>query len=232
MVNQLADLLVKYRAWFSLLSLLLVISLGAGLASLRFESDYKIFFSDDNPQLLAHELNQETYTKSDNITFVIAPQDEVVFTKKTLQSIQQLTKAAWKMPYSSRVDSVTNYQHTWVEEDDLIVEDLVLDLDSLTLNRLNELKDIVLLEPQLVNNLISNRAHATGVSVNLNLPDLRAEADKATVEVVAYARKLRDQIEAENPNLKIYLIGQTIVNNTFNEMSTKDMTQLLSLIHI
>jgi len=232
MVNQLTDLLVKYRTWFSLFSLVLIVALGAGMASLRFESDYKIFFSDDNPQLLAHELNQETYTKSDNITFVIAALDEEVFTKKTLKSVQQLTKSAWKIPYSSRVDSVTNYQHTWVEEDDLIVEDLVLNPDALTLNRLNELKDIVLSEPQLVNNLISNRAHATAVSVNLNLPDLRAEADKATVEVVAYARKLRDQLEAENPNLKIYLIGQTIVNNTFNEMSTQDMQQLIPLMFV
>jgi len=232
MVNQLADLLVKYRVGFSLFSLVLIIALGAGMASLRFESDYKIFFSDDNPQLLAHELNQETYTKSDNITFVIAAQDEAIFTKETLKSVQQLTKEAWKMPYSSRVDSVTNYQHTWVEEDDLIVEDLVLNPESLTFERLNELKDITLSEPQLVNNLISNRAHATAVSVNLNLPDLRAEADKATVEVVAYARTLRDQLEAENPNLKIYLIGQTVVNNTFNEMSTKDMTQLIPLMFV
>ena len=58
MVNQLASLLVRYRAGFALLSLILVVALGGGLGSLRFESDYKIFFSDDNPQLLAHEANQ------------------------------------------------------------------------------------------------------------------------------------------------------------------------------
>lgn len=232
MVNQIADLLVKYRAWYSLLSLVLVVGLGVGLASLRFESDYKIFFSDDNPQLLAHEANQETYTKSDNITFVLAPKDETIFSHATLASIQQLTNAAWKMPYSSRVDSITNYQHTWVEEDDLIVEDFVRQPDELSLSRLNELRDIALSEPQLVNYLISNRAHATAVSVNLNLPDVRAEADLATQEVVANARILRDQIEADNPNLKIYLIGQTVVNNTFNEMSTQDTTQLIPIMFL
>lgn len=232
MVNQFAGSLVKYRAWFALLSLILVVALGVGLGSLRFESDYKIFFSDDNPQLLAHEANQETYTKSDNITFVIAPKDETIFSSETLLSIKQLTDASWKMPFSSRVDSITNYQHTWVEEDDLVVDDFVPNPDSISLDRLNELKDIALSEPQLVNYLISNRAHATAVSVNLNLPELRADADKATVEVVAYSRALRDRIEADNPNLKIYLIGQTVVNNTFNEMSTQDMTQLIPLMFL
>ena len=130
MVNQLASLLVRYRAGFALLSLILVVALGVGLGSLRFESDYKIFFSDDNPQLLAHEANQETYTKSDNITFVIAPKDESIFTPETLSSIKKLTDESWKMPFSSRVDSITNYQHTWVEEDDLIVEDFVLKPES------------------------------------------------------------------------------------------------------
>lgn len=232
MINQFAGSLVKYRAWYALLSLILIVALGGGLASLHFESDYKIFFSDDNPQLLAHESNQETYTKSDNITFVIAPKDEAVFTPDTLSSIKQLTDAAWKMPYSSRVDSITNYQHTWVEEDDLVVEDFVLNPDAISLDRLNELKAIALSEPQLVNYLISNRAHATAVSVNLNLPELMAEADEATVEVVEYSRALRDKIEADNPNLKIYLIGQTVVNNTFNEMSTQDMTQLIPIMFL
>ncbi|MFD2230307.1 efflux RND transporter permease subunit [Alkalimarinus sediminis] len=232
MINQFAGSLVKYRAWYALLSLILIVALGGGLASLHFESDYKIFFSDDNPQLLAHESNQETYTKSDNITFVIAPKDEAVFTPDTLSSIKQLTDAAWKMPYSSRVDSITNYQHTWVEEDDLVVEDFVLNPDAISLDRLNELKAIALSEPQLVNYLISSRAHATAVSVNLNLPELMAEADEATVEVVEYSRALRDKIEADNPNLKIYLIGQTVVNNTFNEMSTQDMTQLIPIMFL
>ncbi|WP_250655717.1 efflux RND transporter permease subunit [Alkalimarinus coralli] len=232
MVSQLSGSLVRYRVWFALLSLVLVAALGMGLGSLRFESDYKIFFSDDNPQLLAHEANQETYTKSDNITFVIAPEDETVFSPETLASIKKLTEESWKMPYSSRVDSITNYQHTWVEEDDLVVEDFVANPAQISLDRLNELKDIALAEPQLVNYLISNRAHATAVSVNLNLPDLRVEADKATVEVVAYARALRDRLEAENPNLKIYLIGQTVVNNTFNEMSTQDMTQLIPIMFL
>jgi len=232
MIKQLPEQLVNYRFIFFALSVFLVAGLGVGLKDLRFESDYKIFFSDDNPQLLAHQSNQDSYTKSDNITFVIAPKDEQVFSPETLASIVELTNESWKIPFSLRVDSITNYQHTWVEDDDLIVEDLVSEPHSLASKKLEQLKLIALNEPLLVNNLISNKAHATAVSVNLNFPDIQEEADIATSEVVAYSRNLRDQFEAANPNLKIYLIGQTMVNKTFNEMSTQDMTQLIPLMFV
>ena len=232
MAKKTAHSLIKYRVWFMLLSVIIVVGLVGGLSELRFESDYKIFFGEGNPQLLAHEQNQDRYVKSDNITFVIAPKDEVVFSASTLASIVKLTEDAWKIPYSSRVDSITNYQHTWVEEDDLIVEDLVSNPQTLPAKRIDVLRDIALAEPLLVNYLISNRAHATAVAVNLNLPDLQEAADKATTEVVEHSRALRDQYEAAYPNLKIYLIGQTVVNNTFNEMSTQDMTQLIPIMFL
>jgi len=232
MMKELPEKLVNYRIGFGLFSILLIVGLSFGLSKLRFESDYKIFFSEDNPQLLAHQNNQDRYTKSDNITFVIAPKDEKVFTPSTLNSIIDLTDEAWKIPYSSRVDSITNFQHTWVEQDDLIVDNLVSAPQDLSALKLEQLKNIALSEPLLVNYLISNKAHATAVAVNLNFPDTQTEADKATTEVVDYSRNLRDKFESDHPNLKIYLVGQTMVNKSFNEMSTQDMTQLIPLMFI
>ena len=59
--------------------------------------------------------------------FVLAPADGMVFTPETLSAVEWLTEQAWQIPYSIRVDSVTNFQHTYAEGDDLIVEDLVMD---------------------------------------------------------------------------------------------------------
>ena len=158
MMTRLPERLVDYRLILAFFSLVLIAGLSAGLSKLRFESDYKIFFSDDNPQLLAHLDNQDRYTKSDNVTFVVAPKDEQIFTPTTLTSIIKLTDESWKIPYSARVDSITNYQHTWVDEDDLIVEDLVSSPETLSQEKIDSLKEIALAEPLLVNLLISNRA--------------------------------------------------------------------------
>lgn len=55
----------------------------------------------------------------------IEPRQGGVSTAETMKIVKELTEASWQIPYSIRVDSVTNYQHTRAEEDDLIVADLV-----------------------------------------------------------------------------------------------------------
>jgi predicted RND superfamily exporter protein len=232
MINGISKSLVEHRLYYSLFSVLLIAFLGAGVSKLYFESDYKIFFSDDNPQMLVHEENQDRYTRSDNVTFVIAPENKAIFSKSSLLPIVELTEEAWQIPYSSRVDSLSNYQHTWVEDDDLIVEDLVSDIDILTDEKLEELKRIAINEPVLRKNLVSDQAHVSSISVNLILPDVGAGGNVASQEVVDYSRGLIRKYEEKYPELKIYLIGQTVVNVTFNEMSKQDIETLIPIMFL
>ena len=50
-----------------------------GAAKLVFVTDYKYFFGPDNPQLRDYVHVQETYTKSDNVIFIVAPEAGDVF---------------------------------------------------------------------------------------------------------------------------------------------------------
>ena len=122
-----------------------------GALRLTLKTDYRIFFSSDNPQLQAFEQLQNTYTKTDNVLFAVAPKDGTVFTRDTLAAIAWLTHACWQIPYSLRVDSLTNYQHTRAEGDDLIVADLVSDPATLDAAQLESIRDIAIHEPLLVN---------------------------------------------------------------------------------
>ena len=116
------------RRWLVIaITLLLAGLLGYGMPRLEFNNDYRMFFSEDNPQLQAFEQLQNTYTKNDNVLYVIEPEDGRVFTRDTLAAVTELTQQAWQIPYSLRVDSITNYQHTYAEGDDLVVEDLILE---------------------------------------------------------------------------------------------------------
>ena len=67
---------------------------------------------------------------------MIIPRDGDVFTKPTLAAVKELTDAAWQIPYASRVDSITNFQFTYAEGDDLIVEDLISDVSGFTAEQL------------------------------------------------------------------------------------------------
>ena len=165
-----AESIIRFRWWVMLATLLLVAVSGSGMRFLEFSNDYRVFFSKDNPELAAFESLQNTYTKNDNVLFVIAPRDGKVFTRETLASIEWLTKEAWQIPYSSRVDSVTNFQHTEADGDDLVVRNLVKDAKSFSEAELERVQRIALGEPQLANLLVSPKVHVAGVNVNIILP--------------------------------------------------------------
>ncbi|MCU7959404.1 MAG: hypothetical protein KZQ58_05275 [gamma proteobacterium symbiont of Bathyaustriella thionipta] len=93
----------------TLVFLLLIIGLlAAGIRQLTFSSDYQVFFDNDNPELQAFYALQETYSKTDNVLFVVAADKGNVFSRTTLSAIEELTRQAWQIPHSLRVDSLTN----------------------------------------------------------------------------------------------------------------------------
>jgi predicted RND superfamily exporter protein len=232
MNDRIATWLVERRLLLSAISLVLIVVMGVGLANLKFNSSYKIFFKDDNAQLLAHQKVQDTYTKTDNLMFVVEPLDKVVFSHATLASVESLTEQSWLLPYSSRVDSITNFQHTEVIDDDLMVANLVEDAEQLSLKEIADIKKIAQNEIALVHRLLSDRDHVTSINVSLNLPEESNAQGQATIELVAAARALRAQIQQENPNIKIHLQGLTIVNTAFNESAEYDSTYLFPVLFL
>jgi len=222
--------LARWRYLVLLFVIAMVAAAATGVQYLTFKTDYRVFFSADNPQLQAFEQLQNTYTKSDNVLFVLAPKDGNVFTKETLSSIISLTKAGWQIPYSIRVDSITNYQHTEADGDNLVVGDLVPDADQLDDAALARIRDIATHDPLLVNWLISPDGRATGVNVTVQLPDPEQQTGKEISRVTAFARNLVDKLQASNPDLDVYLTGMVIMNNTFPEISIRDQQTLVPIM--
>ena len=104
--------LIRYR--WAVIAVVLAAALAAmaGAARLAVNPDNRVFFSKDNPHLLALEELENVYSKDNNVMFVLAPKDGEVFTRETLAAIEDLTEQSWQLPYSQRVGSVTNFQHT------------------------------------------------------------------------------------------------------------------------
>jgi len=228
MIKSYAEWLVRWRYFILVATVVLVAAAASGARFLTFKTDYRVFFSDDNPQMLAFEQLQNTYTKTDNVLFVLAPRDKTVFKPGTLAAVARLTEAAWQMPYSLRVDSITNYQHTEADGDDLIVDDLVPDLSGLDDAALQRIETIAVNEPLLVNRLISANGQVTGVNVTIQLPD--EGTSKEVPEIAAFARILANEVRAENPDLDVYLTGMVIMNNSFPEVSIHDQQTLVPMM--
>lgn len=229
LVSKLSFFVTNHPWWVIFFSILFVTGLTIGVKNLEFKSDYRVYFSQDNPQLLAFEAIQDTYSKSDNVLFIIEPANGEVFTKPILKAITELTEKAWQIPYSSRVDSITNFQHTVAEEDDLIVSDLVSEIDVLVDEDLESIKQIVLNEPLLVNRLISKTGHVSGVNVTIQLP---GKDSLESLDVVDKVREIANEIETKYPNIKIYLTGVAMMSNAFTEASLNDNATLVPVMYV
>ena len=221
---------VLRNRWLVLFAtLLLALAAGFGGSRLGFNTDYRVFFGEDNPQLQAFDALQEKYSKDDNAFIVIAPKDGQVFSGQTLAAIKRLVDKAWKTPYSTRVDAITNFQHTRAEGDDLYVEDLVEAPESLGPNDLAHIKAIALNEPLLAKRLINEEGTVTAVNITVQIPGIELTEND---EVVQYVRQLAADFEAENPGAETYLSGMVFLNAAFQETSQGDMATLMPLMFL
>lgn len=238
MVEQYAQTVVKYRWIFLGLVLLIILGAGFGAKNLSFTNDYRIFFSPDDPHLKAFENLQDTYTRNDNALMVLAPKDGNVFSKKTLAAIEDITERAWKTPYSIRVDSLANYQHSESVEDDMTVGNLYEEANKLSDDDLKRIKKIAVNEPLLVHRIISKKAHVTAVNMTVELPKVVPDGKggqkagnptEQITEIVVSVRELKAYIEKTYPDIKVYLSGIVMMNNAFGEATIYDMSHLLPL---
>ena len=225
MISKYSDWVVHWRFIIVIVCLVIAFVLASGGKNLVFTNDYRYFFSEDNPQLLEFENLQDTYTKNDNIYIMLEPSDGVVFNQEYLAALKELTEQSWQIPYSIRVDSVTNFQHTYAEEDDLIVIDLVDDIASLTSEDLVYIKNVALNEPLLVNRLVSKSADAAGINITIELPGKNEITEGP--EVVSFSRDMIKQFEQSHPDIQVYTTGIVMMNNAFPEASLNDIKHLI-----
>ena len=226
MVDRLASRIIQFRWLIIITSLAAVFFIASGASNIGFSSNYRVFFSEDNEQLVAFETLQNTYSKSDNILVVLAPKDGEVFTVPTLSAVKDLTDRAWQLPYSTRVDSITNFQYTQAEEDDLLVNDLVEFPEDVDLETI---KKIALNEPLLANRLVSSQAHVTAVNTTVQLPQL---TEQEIPELVAEARKMLAQFEQDYPHLDVYTTGSVMLGNAFSESAQNDLKNLFPVMFL
>ena len=222
--NSLAERWGKFVVKHKWIVLLLTLVLAMGLGSqgkMEFDGDYHVFFSKSNPELEAFDGLQEKYSKVDNIIMVLAPKNKNVFTKENLIAIEELTAEAWNTPYSSRVDALTNYQHTRAEGDDLYVEDLSYESENLTAERVEEIKNIALNDPILVNRLVNKAGSVAAINVTVRLPGI--DSSKEIPEITEFNRALIAAFEEKYPQFDVYVSGNVPLNTAFFESSQNDL---------
>ncbi len=198
-------------------ALVLVAIASSGVLLLGFTADYRVFFSEDNPQLLALEELENTYGKSDNVLFLIVPDDGDATSERALSATVWLTERAWQTPYSRRVDSIANFQHTTADGDDLSVRDLVDVAELRNEEARARVRATALADPRLAGSMLALDGDVSVVSVTVEFP--AEDAVDTVAEVAHFARKLAAEAEETFPGIDLRVVGTVMINQTFTEAS-------------
>ena len=197
----------------------------SGTVFLEFSADYRIYASKDNPQRLASEAMENTYGKSGNVLFAVVPEDSDATSARALEATAWLTERSWKLPYAARVDSLTNFQHTTADGDDIRVRDLVDEHVRRDAGERSRVRAIALAEPRLAGRLIARDGRVGGVDVTVHLPGEDEMLEGA--RVASFARGLADEIRKRFPGIDVRVSGLVMFNQAFVEVSLKDLQILV-----
>ena len=224
MVNKYANWIARWPWLVVVICVVLTATAGYGVRHVQFKNDYRMFFSEDNPQLRAFEALEKTYTRDDNILVVVTPQDGDVFTPANLTAAEHLTERLWHMPFATRVDSITNFQYSRAEGDNVFVGNLVHDAKGLSQADVVRIKHIALNEPLLRNRLVSPDGTVMGFNVIVRRPGNDQNAE--TQEAVTFVRSLISEMQRDYPGLSFRLTGALMIDTAFAESSEQDSKTL------
>ena len=221
---------VLRRRWLiAALATLLMLALTGGAGFVGVTNDYRSMFAEDNPQLAAFDALEDTYSASNVALIAVAPRDGVVFTREALGAVEELTEAAWGAPWSTRVDSLTNYAHSEANDDDLVVGPLVEGAQSLSDSDLKRIEEVSLSTPDLAGRLVSRDGRVGGLVIGFALPE---KPDAAVVEITDYLGALLDEARTSHPNIAYYLTGDVVMNRAFAESTKADLETLGPIVFL
>ena len=212
-----AERVLAARRLVILATLVLVAAASSGIAFLEFSANYRIFFDEDNPQLLALEALENTYGKNENVVFLIVPDDGDATSQSALSAAVWLTDAAWYTPFSRRVDSLANFQHTTADGDDLYVRDLVDPQELARAETRSRIRSIASSDPRIAGSILARNGDVSVVNVTVELPE--EGLLEAVAEVAEFARSVAAQAEERFPDMDLRIVGTVMINQTFVEAS-------------
>lgn len=225
------EFLQKFKWLIAIGIPLLILVLSSNLKHLEIDGSYRIWFGEESKILKDYDDFRQTFGNDDAV--IISFKDEKgIFTKKALQSIDNITQALWQMKYVARVDSITNYQYIHVdseEPDDVIVEDFVQNIPNATAEYLKDRKEIAINDSLVVDRLISKDGTTTMISARL-VPKVNDVTDKSA-EIMKRVHEILVP-EIALTGYKYWINGGSALNQAFVEVGTNDAATFTPLVLI
>ncbi len=222
-LDRFVTIVLRHRWLIGALAMVVMLVAAGGLRSIIITSDYRMMFGEDDPRLATFDALERTYTSSYRALIAVAPRQGSVFTRNALGALEELTEAAWHMPYSNRVDSLTNYSHSEAFGDELVVSSLVADARTLSDADLVRVEKIALGTIDLAGRLVSHDGKVGAVVISFALS---RKPDTAVLEITDHLNAFLEQARTSHPDIAYYMIGNPSLDRAFADATKDDIQNL------
>ena len=223
-----AKLLIKYRYLSIGLVLIVVCLLATGLTKLTFNPDLETYFPEGHPAVIRYNEIDDMFIPTDNLIIAVHSNEGTLFNGDSLKVIEELTKKSWTIPYSVRVDSLTNYSYVKSVNDDLIVEPFIEEAEKKSIEFFEKRENLVAGEDIIYKSLISEDKKTSVVSIIVDPPGPNKEDQNS--ELINYVLGFIEPIKESNENLDIRLLGNPYLDYISPRIVKAEMPVVMPLM--
>jgi uncharacterized protein len=226
-IRALCQLNTRYSVLVIISTLLLSFGLGYGATLLKFNDDYRVYFSKNNVDLIGWEQILDRFSRSDSLIVTIEEKKhDTIFNPETLQQLTELTEKLWTVKYVTRVDSITNFQHIFTKDNEIIVEDLFSEESINDPQAIAQRAIVARNEISLYKRMLSEKGNVTSIQLQMMIP----KKENAIADAAASVRAVQTEFEQKYPNLDVRLGGIVMLNAAFDEYARADMANLFPMM--
>ncbi|MCF6244468.1 MAG: efflux RND transporter permease subunit [Sulfurovum sp.] len=226
------DFLYKFRWAIVIIVPLIVMMLASSLKHLEIDGSYRIWFEKDSKTLIDYDKFRDEFSNDDGI-MVVFRDENGIFNKKALGSIQRITEAMWDMPHIDRVDSITNYQHVHTQAnkpDDVLVDDFIQeDISDASEAYLVNRKAVATSDDIIKGSFISKDGKTTMIFARLE--GQANEDGDISAEMMGYINKIIDT-ESNKTGYKYWLNGGPPMTEAFVQIAGHDAMVFTPLVFL
>lgn len=224
--ERLRALLIRWRGAAAALAIAMTLLAVAGIPRLSFTTDYRAFFSDDNPDLARLEFIETHFARAESLVIALAPDGGDIFTDDALAAIRWLAQEALQLPYARGVSALTNYYPARGAPDELIIEALIPDQPLSEAER-EALRADALNDPRITGILLAPGGDVAGLIVHFELPHAEPQVE---IQVVAdHTREMMTRFDARHPDFEHHLTGVMMLNDAMSQVLLGEAWRLYPL---
>ena len=219
------------RRWLVIVVVSLVMLLmTAGARHVTVSDDLRIMLSRDNPQLIAFDALEDTYSTSNSVLIAIAPREGSVFTRETLRAIRRIDRrgmAGRLIPAGSTpsptIRTARQSKTIWSWNR------LSTTRRRSAMPAWHESRRLALNAADLAGRLVSHDGRVSGLAINFVMPEPRGNA---VFEATDYLHAMLDEARTRHPDIAYYLTGNVVLNRVIADETEYNMGVLAPIAFI